>query len=216
MFLTLVLAACGGGAGKPGVPAGLGDTNPAAGEVPAAVEPASHCTTDQLVAPCQGGDGSSGCSPWEGQIFFLYPYGKMSAPKLTWSYPCVPDKFWVELHGPPDWQLPSAEITPESGVSGLTFSWQPDFMIEYPGYAYEYDLIAYESGVWSEWGSIIFWTGGGSAPRFQTTTMMNAPPSGGPMALAISPKSNPRRDGRGILHPASLGRIPNLGGTMLA
>jgi hypothetical protein len=36
--IALVLAGCDGGEGKPGIPSGLGDTNPAAGEPP---EPAT-------------------------------------------------------------------------------------------------------------------------------------------------------------------------------
>jgi hypothetical protein len=121
--LALVLAGCDGGKAKPGVPADLGDTNPEAGEAPAAVEPASHCTTDQLVAPCQGGDDDSGCSPQDGQLFEVHPPG-MDAPELTWSYPCVPDKFWVYLFQASDrldWygeSLASAEIAPSRAPAG--------------------------------------------------------------------------------------------------
>ena len=95
--LALVLAACGGGEGKPGVPSGVGDTNPAAGERPEVATGFQPCTAQQVLAsvPCRW-DAGSVCTI-DGGHFLPWTDRGPIAPKITWTYPCAPDHFSVTL-----------------------------------------------------------------------------------------------------------------------
>jgi hypothetical protein len=113
--LTLVLAGCNLGQGKSVAGPDLGQANPAVGEAPPAVEPATvisnRCTVDQLMAtlPCQGEDAGSVCAP-DASAAIPWNGSSTDAPQLTWTYPCNPDGYRVELRWG-DTKLASAEIT---------------------------------------------------------------------------------------------------------
>ena len=159
VLLTLTLAAC---QNQSVAGPDTGDTGPEVGEQALVGQPASiHCTSEQLEAvdPCQGEDVGSVCTPEDYAVVPWTGDGNTAAPDLTWTYPCNPSSFYVDLWtGAYDY--PSDSITaPDPDGGGQTFSWSPDTPLPYQGHLYYYILEATGEVASSKWVATYFWTG---------------------------------------------------------
>jgi len=174
VLLTLTLAAC---QNQSVAGPDTGDTGLEVGEQALVGQPASiHCTSEQLeaVAPCQGEGAGSVCTPENNTVVEWNPESQVvqyvHAPELTWTYPCSPDGYDVELlgEGGGAFQHSSTDNTynpPEA--DGPAWSWLPGMSLWDSGHRYAYTVRAWLQGdtewstdrVWSEKGVIVFYTG---------------------------------------------------------
>jgi hypothetical protein len=173
--LALVLAGCNLGQGKSVAGPDVGNSNPSVGQAPSLEQPTIHCTGDQLKAftPCQENVGSV-CTPENNSVvdWDTAPCGVTTAdaPELTWTYPCIPDGYDVELLNEDGsaLQFSNTDSTynpPEA--DGRTWSWLPGAALWDSGHRYAYTVSAWLQGdtespwdrVWSEKGIIVFYTG---------------------------------------------------------
>ncbi len=154
--LALMLAGCDGGEGKPGVPSGLGDTNPEAGQQPAPAQESSfRCTEERLaaVAPCQGEDVGSECTVVGGRFVPWIDGGPM-APEISWTYPCTPDTFEVFLaHSSAGAEPLASRRLSGDAAAGLTYTWSPNARLLLRG-IYEYEIVAHVGGEHSGSGDL--------------------------------------------------------------
>lgn len=140
--LALLVASCDGGEGKPGVPADLGDTNPEAGEHPGPDTGLAPCTEEQVMAayPCLKGSGSV-CTVVGGN-FLPWIEGGPEAPEITWTFPCAPDHFLIELSGlGGTGTLASSEVPGDAAGGIFAYSWDPDVRLPEKG-SYQYYIYA--------------------------------------------------------------------------
>lgn len=159
VVLVLMLAAC---QGKSIAGPDLGDTGPEVSpQVLVGQLPSLRCTSDQLVAvaPCQGEDVGSVCTPDDYAVIPWTGSGNTAAPEFNWTYPCIPDSFYVSVFYGADVENPSAHVTaPDPDADGLTFSWSPGAPLPWPAHLYHYSLQAWGQPP-SEYGETYFWTG---------------------------------------------------------
>ncbi len=148
--IALLLSGCDGGEGKPGVPPGVGDTNPAAGEYPEPATGLPPCSAEQVqvVQPCYS--VGTVCTTATGSFVPWIAPGPV-APEITWTYPCAPDHFSISISGPfpqyayEEHTIASGEI-PGEAARLLTYSWKPTVRLQ-PGH-YHYEITAYVGPAW--------------------------------------------------------------------
>jgi len=150
--VILALAACQNRSiGGPNV----GDTSPEIGGFPQAVEPLDGCTGEELEDFDLCGPGE--CTP-EGYV--PWSEGSPGAPEFTWTMPCNPDGYKVQLRPTvAETLLADESLTPfDPAINGPRRSWHPDVDLE-PATTYVYWIQAYLTEGATNSSPVLFWTG---------------------------------------------------------